>query len=75
MQSTNIDPDRKVSEILEEYPESYQVLREYGCPDMKQGVFSMMSRIMSLRNAARIHRIPLDELLNDLEKKCDGVQQ
>ncbi len=35
---------------------------------MRDGVFSLMARIMSIRNAARIHRIPEDKLLDDLEK-------
>lgn len=63
-----IEPNRKVADLLEHHPSTYEVFREYGCPDMRDGFFSLMARIMSIRNAARIHRIPLDELTDDLEK-------
>lgn len=62
-----IQPNQKVAEIIEESPESYRVFKKYGCPDMRDGFFSLMARIMSIRNAARIHRIPLDELMEDLK--------
>lgn len=63
-----IEPKRKVADLLEEHPHSYHVFRKYGCPDMRKGFFSLMARMMSIRNAALIHRIPLDELLDDLEE-------
>lgn len=66
--SSSITPNRKVAELLDRYPQTYQVFRKHGCPDMRDGFFSLMARIMSIRNAARIHRIPLDELIEDLEK-------
>jgi hypothetical protein len=62
-----IDPDRKVAELVEEHPHTWEVFRSHGCPDMRKGFFSLMARIMSIRNAARIHRIPLDELTRDLQ--------
>lgn len=63
----SIEPDLKVAQLVEQYPQTYQVFQKYGCPDMRDGFFSLMARIMSIRNAARIHRIPLEELLKDLE--------
>lgn len=66
--SASITPDRKVAELLDTHPRTYHVFRKYGCPDMRDGFFSVMARIMSIRNAARIHRIPLDRLLDDLEE-------
>ncbi len=66
--SSSITPNQKVAELLDRYPQTYQVFRKHGCPDMRDGFFSLMARIMSIRNAARIHRIPLDELIEDLEK-------
>lgn len=68
----SIDPNQKVGELLEKYPETYPVFKKYGCPDMRNGFFALMARIMSIQNAARIHRISLDELLADLEM---AVQQ
>jgi hypothetical protein len=65
--STSITPNQKVATLLEQHPQTYDVFRKYGCPDMRDGFFSLMARIMSVRNAARIHQIPLDQLLDDLE--------
>lgn len=65
--SFSITPNRKVADLLDQHPKTYQVFRKYGCPDMRDGFFSLMARIMSVRNAARIHRIPLEDLLEDLE--------
>lgn len=69
-----IQPNRKVADLLEQHPQTYRVFRKYGCPDMRDGFFSLMARIMSIRNAARIHRIPQDELLKDLEEAISDVQ-
>lgn len=63
-----IDADQKVAELIEQHPQTCQVFLSHGCPDMRKGFFSLMARIMSIRNAARIHRIPLEELLTDLEE-------
>lgn len=63
-----IDPDQKVADLVEQHPSPWEVFKSYGCPNMREGFFALMARIMSIRNAARIHRIPLDELLTDLEK-------
>lgn len=63
-----VDPDQKVADIVEQHPQTSRVFLDHGCPDMREGFFSVMARIMSIRNAARIHRIPLDELLEDLEE-------
>lgn len=63
-----VDPNKKVAYLLENHPQTYKVFRKYGCPDMRNGFFSYMARIMSIRNAARIHRIPIDKLVTDLEK-------
>lgn len=63
-----IDRNQKVAHLLEKHPQTYEIFHKYGCPDMRDGFFSYMARIMSIRNAARIHRIPLDKLVEDLEE-------
>lgn len=68
----SLNPDTKVSDLLEQYPETYNVFRSYGCPDMRKGFFSLMARLMSIRNAARIHRISLDDLMVDLKKATNS---
>lgn len=63
-----LDVNQKVADLLEQHPQTYNVFFKYGCPDMRNGFFSFMARIMSIRNAARIHRIPLDRLTAELEE-------
>jgi hypothetical protein len=58
----------KVAEVLRRCPESVDVFLARGCPDMRRGFFSFMARLMSVRNAARIHKIALGPLLEDLNK-------
>lgn len=67
-----IAPDTKVARIVDNHPQTYRVFKKYGCPDMRKGFFSLMARIMSIRNAARIHRIPLDNLIKDLEEAVNS---
>lgn len=70
-----ITPKQKVAELLDRHPQTYKVFRKYGCPDMRDGFFSLMAHIMSIRNAARIHRIPLNDLMDDLEKAISADSQ
>jgi hypothetical protein len=44
-----------------------------GCPDMRRGFFGLMARLMSVRNAARIHRLELGPLLKDLNEAAQSV--
>ena len=64
----NITADMKVAEAISQCPEAVGIFLCRGCPDMSSGFFKMMSRLMSIRNAARIHRIDLEPLLEDLNK-------
>lgn len=63
-----ITPDMNVAELVERHPETIEVFRRHDCPDMKKPFFRVTARLMSIRNAARIHRIPLDRLMADLEE-------
>ena len=63
-----ITADLKVAEVIRRCPAAVDVFRSRGCPDMRRGFFSVMARIMSVRNAARIHKIELGPLLDDLNK-------
>ena len=64
----NITADLKVAEVIRRCPEAFEVFRSRGCPDMRRGFFGVMARIMSVRNAARIHRLELAPLLDDLNR-------
>lgn len=70
-----ITADAKVGDVIREQPQTVDVFLSYGCPDMRDGFFRMMSRVMSVRNAARIHRLPLDELLTDLNYAAEHAPQ
>ena len=63
-----ITGDVKVAEVIRRCPEAVEVFRARGCPDMRRGFFRVMARIMSVRSAARIHKIALQPLLDELNK-------
>jgi hypothetical protein len=44
-----------------------------GCPDMRRGFFNLMARLMSVRSAARMHKLELAPLLEDLNKVAHGA--
>lgn len=61
-----ITGDMKVAEVLSRCPGTLEVFLGRGCPDMRSGFFNLMARLMSVRNAARIHKLELAPLLRDL---------
>lgn len=63
-----ITGNMKVADVLRRCPETVGVFLEHGCPDMRSGFFRLMAHLMSVRNAARVHRIALEPLLADLNK-------
>jgi hypothetical protein len=69
----DITGDMKVADVLRRCPETFNVFLERGCPDMRRGFFSFMARLMSVRNAARVHKIDLGPLLADLNKVAQGA--
>jgi hypothetical protein len=69
----DITGDMKVADVLRRCPETLDVFLDRGCPDMRRGLFSLMARLMSVRNAARIHKLDLGPLLRDLNKVAQGA--
>lgn len=63
-----ITGDTKVAAIIKQCPATIDVFLARGCPDMRRGFFNLMARVMSVRNAARIHKIELAALLDDLNR-------
>jgi hypothetical protein len=63
-----INADMKVWDVVQDYPETYQVFRRFGCPDMRKGMFAVSAHFMKVRWAARAHHIELDELLTGLNE-------
>lgn len=67
----SITPDTKVAEVIRRRPDAVDVFLSFGCPDMRTGFFRIMARLMSVRIAARIHRLPLDRLLDELNEVAE----
>lgn len=63
-----ITGDMKVAEVIRRWPATAPVFLGRGCPDMRAGFFSVMARLMSVRNAARMHRLELQPLLDELNR-------
>ena len=61
-----ITPRTRVAKILTTWPSTYEIFRRHGCPDMRRGIFALTARIMPLSWAARFHRVPLAELIEEL---------
>lgn len=70
-----ITGDTKVAAVIEQCPDTIEVFLSRGCPDMRRGFFNMMARLMSVRNAARMHGLDLAPLLEDLNKAARNDQQ
>jgi len=58
----------RVSAVLSQWPATYEIFRKHGCPDMRRGLFAITARIMPLAWAARMHGVPLDVLLRELNE-------
>ena len=66
MEDGLITPEMRVWKVVKDYPQTLEVFRGHGCPDMRKGIFALSARIMKVKWAAKVHKIPLDDLLRDL---------
>lgn len=64
-----------VAEVIRSCPATAGVFLARGCPDVRRGFFSFMARLMSVRNAARVHKIELGPLLAELNEAARGGAQ
>ena len=69
--TAKITSDMRVAAVLRNWPQTYEVFRQNGCPDMRSGVFALTARVMKLAWAARVHRIPVEKLLRELNAAVD----
>lgn len=72
MADEKITGDMRVWEVIQRNPETFEVFRRHGCPDMRHGIFALSARIMKVRWAARAHKIPLADLLRDLNTEVEA---
>ncbi len=66
VQTEPVTSDLRVADVLRRWPGAFDVFKRHGCPDMRRGFFAVMARVMRVRWAARVHKIPLAELLDEL---------
>lgn len=74
MDNDLITGNMKVWEVYRCYPPTMDVFLRHGCPDMRRGIFPFMARMMKVRWAAKIHKIPLNLLLQDLNTVARNVK-
>lgn len=74
MEGKTIHGDMKVWDVLERYPQTYEVFMKHGCPDMRTGIYSVSARIMKVRWAAKMHKITPEELVRDLNEIVKATQ-
>jgi len=71
-----ITKDTKVSEILKEYGDIADVMEIFGVQRVgKFSVRKLLGKVLTVKTAARIHRVPLNEFLDILEKAVKGKKE
>jgi hypothetical protein len=63
-----INADMKVWDVIQDFPGTYGVFRQFGCPDIHKGEFAVSSHFMKVRAAAHAHHIDLNKLLETLNE-------
>ena len=64
-----ITKDTKVSAILQEYGDIADVMEVFGVKRVgRYSMRRMLTKAITVENAARIHRVPLDEFMDTLNK-------
>ena len=68
-----ITKDTRVSDILKEYGDIADVMEIFGV--QRVGRYSLrriLGKVLTVKIAARVHRVPLDEFLSILDKAVKG---
>ena len=66
----------KVSAILQEYGDIADVMEVFGVERVgRYSLRRMITKAITVENAARIHRVPLDEFLETLHKAVQSLEQ
>ena len=68
-----ITKDTKVSAILNEYGDIADVMEIFGIHRVgKYSLRRLLGKVLTVKVAARIHRVPLEEFLSILDKAVKG---
>ena len=71
-----ITENTRVADILNEYGDIADVMEVFGV--QRVGRFSVrriLGKVLTVKTAARIHRVPLDEFLSILEKAVNSENE
>ena len=64
-----ITRDTRVSDILTEYGDIAEVMEAFGIKRVgRYSVRRIITKAITVENAARVHRVPLDEFLEKLQQ-------
>ncbi len=64
-----ITKDTRVSDILKEYGDIAPVMEVFGIKRVgRYSLRKMLTKVITVETAARVHRVPLDEFLQTLDK-------
>ena len=64
-----ITKDTRVSDILTEYGDIAEVMEAFGVKRVgRYSVRRIITKALTVENAARVHRVPLDEFLEILQR-------
>ena len=65
----NITKDTRVADILNEYGDIADVMEIFGVNRVgRYSLRRLLGKVLTVKTAARIHRVPLDEFLSILDK-------
>jgi hypothetical protein len=60
--------DTRVSDVLAEYGDIPEVMETFGVKRVgRYSVRRFITKVLTVENAARVHRVPLDEFLETLQ--------
>lgn len=68
-----ITKDTKVFDLLEKYGDIADVMEAFGIKRVgKYSVRRLITRVLTVERAAKVHKVPLDEFLNLLNKAVES---
>lgn len=71
-----ITKSTRVADILNEYGDIADVMEIFGVKSVgRYSIRALLGKVLTVKAAARIHRVPLDEFLNMLEKATKNETQ
>ncbi len=71
-----ITKDTRVSDILTEYGDIADVMEIFGVQSVgRYSLRAFLGKVLTVKTAARIHRVPLDEFLSILKKAVQGKNE